>query len=445
MGYMGTCQMRTPYDYQQRGIDYIKMNHKAALYWAMRLGKSFVTIRALKDLPGRKLIICPKAVINTWLDELEMEGLSALWFSSEFLKRVKLHLGNPDWTVVNYEAAMRMPEEMKAKFQHIIIDESAKIKEPKAQITKFLLKSFPMVERKIILSGNPAPNTPLEYFSQMQFLHGVWMGCKNFWQFRQRYFVPDYQGWAWFPRASSRILIKKTLDKTCYFLSRKDVGVENKKVYQKRYVELPPKVMKQYKRMEKEFVATLPDGKELEVKHVLSQLTYLQEMAGGFLKDQEMSQHKIKELVNLLEGELKDEQVLVWCRFRWEIDAIMKAVKNVDCIHGDVSLTNRKLRQDAFNKKEIQVLVLQTSSAKYGLNLSVSDTNIYYSNTFVADDRSQSEMRAEHNTKTTTILCIDLITRDTVDEQILKALQKKKKESQFFMGIVQDLKEKYVV
>lgn len=439
---------RQLYPYQKDAVAYLKKTPMAALYMEMRLGKCITTIRALKDIPGRKLIICPKSVINTWADELEMEGISDyLWFSSEFLKRIpyKNMYALPQWCIVNYEASTRLSDTWKEMFQHIVIDESAWIKNPKAKVTKFFLQNFQNAERKILLSGNPAPNTPLEYFTQMQFLHGEWMNCKNYWQFRRRYFVSDIQGWQWWTRHSSKEVIKLELQKTCFFLSRKDVGVENKKVYEKRYVSMPASLQKEYNRMEKEFVATLPNGETLEIKHVVAQLIYLQEMAGGFLKDQAMSEHKIKELVSLLEGELKGEKVLVWCRFRWEIEAISKAIKTIRCvcITGDTKLGNRKIIQEGFNGDDYDILILQTATSKYGLNLSAADTSIYYSNTFVADDRTQSEMRIEHNSKKTPLLYIDLITRDSVDEHILKALQKKKKDSQFFMEVIEELRRKY--
>lgn len=444
--------MRKLYPYQENIVKYLKDNAQAAAFVEMRLGKTLCTIRALKDIPGRKLIVCPKSVIPTWCEELEKEGIQDyLWFSSEFLKRHQWKGGMvydiPEWCIVNYEASMRLDDLWKKLFNHIIIDESVAIKNPKAKLTRFFLQNgFHNAERKILLSGNPAPNTPLEYFTQMQFLYGSWMNCDNYWQFRRRYFVSDLQGWQWWTRHSSKDVIRIELQKKCFFLSRKEVGVENKKVYSRRVVEMPVALRKEYKRMEKEFVATLPTGEKLETKYILPRLLYLQEMASGHLVGHEMSDHKIKELVSLLEGELKGEQVLVWCRFTWEIEALQKAlsVKGIThlAIHGKVSLTDRKKFQKEFNEKIVNVLVLQVQTSRFGLNLSSADQAIYFSNSFSSDDRSQSEMRIELNGKTTPLLYLDIVCKDSIDEDILKALEKKQKDAAYFMEIIDGIKNR---
>jgi SNF2 family DNA or RNA helicase len=445
--------LRVLYEYQRNMVDYLISHPKAALFAEMRLGKCITTIRALKHLPGRKLIICPKAVINTWCDELEMEEIRDYgWFSSEELSIFRvipgLGLWVPGWIIMNYEAVTRLSDIELLLFKHVVIDESVRIKNPKAQITRFLLKNFEGIERKILLSGNPAPNSPLEYFTQMQFLYGSWMNCDNYWKFRHRYFSSDLQGWNWWTRRGSAEAIKAQLQKNCFFLSRKEVGVENKKVYAKRIVEMPKELAKKYRQMEKAFMTTLPNGKTLETKWVLSQFLYLQEMASGHILNQEISDFKIKELVELLEGELKGEKVLIWCRFRWEIDAIAKFLTKKGImsgiITGDTPLNKRKALQENFQGNKLDILCMQIATGKHGLNFSAADTMIYFSNTFSSDDRTQSEARIESNTKSQPLLYIDLITKGTIEEDILKALQTKKRKSEFYMTILENMKERNV-
>lgn len=330
----------------------------------------------------------------------------------------------------------------------VLVHNSVRIKDPQSKTAKFFIQNFRDVKKRIILSGNPAPNSPLEYYPQMQFLNNEWMGCDNFWKYRHKFFGSDIQGWNWWVRASSKDVIRIELQKSAFILTRKQVGVENKKIYQKRVVEMPATLKKQYKMMEEKFVMELPDGKKLETKYILPQLSYLQQMAGGHILKKEMNNFKVNELIDLMMGELKNEPVLVWCRFRWEIENItavlLKKKVSCSCIHGDVPLDERKVIQEKFQNGEIQVLVMQTQTGKYGLNLSRADTAIYFSNTLVPDDRNQSEMRIESNSKSNSLLFIDLITKDTIDEQILRSLQSKYTQSRFFLGdVVKKLKEKY--
>lgn len=448
---MEMAKIRNLYPYQEQIVKYLENTSYSALFVDMRLGKTLCTIRALKDLPGRKLILCPKAVINTWCDELEAEGITEYsWFSTSELKRIKniVSVIPAPWNIMNYEAIMRVEPKDLEDFNYIVCDESVRIAHPQAKTTKFLTQHFRNAKKRIILSGNPAPNNPLEYFSQMQFLHGEWMDCKNYWQFRQRYFISDPQGWQWWTRHSSQDAIKMQLRKDAYILSRKDVGLDNVKVYEKRVVEMPAVLRKEYDRMEKEFACKMPDGTELETSYILSQLSFLLQMAGGSLSKQKFSDFKIKELVNLLTGELKGEKVLIFCQFRWEEAEIVKALRKQqipsDSINGDTPLERRKILQDVFNNGEFSVLIMQVATGKFGLNLSAADTVIYYSNSLKPDDRVQSEERIVRVGKTNPLLYIDLITKNTVDEQVLKALKAKDRQAKFFLGqITEEIKKKY--
>lgn len=444
---------RTPYPYQLDAIKYIREAEHPALWMQMRLGKTFCVLRGLRGTSGRKLIVAPKSVIGTWQDEFEMEGITNYcWFTSKevktVLRRNEDRFSLPEWVVMNYEAVCRLSEAELRQFNVVVIDESVRLKDPATKTTQFFLKNFLKFKKRICLSGEPAPNTPLEYFSQFQFLRGEWMGCDNWWRFRQRYFGSDAQGWTWWPRATTKELIRKQLKKDAFVLTRKQAGVALEKVYQVREVEMPAEVRKEYTRMEKEFVANLPDGTELETKYVLPQLSYLQQMAGGHLKKQHLSDFKIDELVYLLKTELKNEQVLVWSWFTWELERINERLKkeSISCasIMGKTPLDLRQQNQKSFQAGRLKVLCMQVATGKYGLNLSAASTAIYFSNSLKPDDRNQSEYRIEHNEKQgETLLYIDIVTKQTVDVSILTALKNKKVNAAYFLGdIVESIKSR---
>lgn len=439
--------------YQLDGIDYLKKNKKAFLAWEMRLGKTLTVLRTFNSLPGIKLVVCPKPVIEVWCEAMKDEKI---WdytaFSSSWRENILTFLHSQHipakWLIANFEAVQRLPKEILETVDTIIVDESVRLKSPNAKTTKFFLDNFKETKRKVLLSGNPNPNSDLDLFTQMQFLHGSWMNCDNYWQFRQKFFKSDLMGWQFWARTSSKETIKIEFQKSAFILKRKAVGLDCEKIYEKRYVDMPKHLKKEYKRMEKEFVATLPkSGEELETNQILAQLSYLQQMAGGHLLKEKFSDFKVKELVNLLEGELKGEQVVVWCRFRWEIEQISKALMKkvpMDFINGSVPIPDRKEINKEFKEGRLKVLVMQIQTGRYGLNLSSADTAIYFSNTFSSDDRTQSEDRILDVKKKQPLLYVDLITRDSVDEHIHKVLKRKKKNSDFVMEVTDELKKKYV-
>jgi SNF2 family DNA or RNA helicase len=392
--------------YQENAVSYLKKTANAALWMDMRLGKTICTIEALKE-KHNVLVVCPKSVIPDWKEKA------------------------PNWNVINYEQLKKINTNPHV----LVVDESVRVKNPKAQTTKLLFQRFANVPRKILLSGNPAPNTPLEYFTQMSFLNNGegWLKCSNYWQFRNRYFTSDYMGYQWWPKPGTKELIKKDLEKSCFVLTRKQAGLKNKKIYEKRYVEMPPKLKKVYKRLEKEFVAKLPDGKELELDSVLVQVNYLQQMAGGFISNQEISDFKVSEVRDLLEGELKGESVVIWTNYRWEQEMLVKKFPYAFIINGDTSLDARKRYVDHFNRTG-GTMVISQACGKYGLNLSHSSTAIYFSNSYNYDTRTQSEDRIVHLSKDEPLLYVDLITKDTIQEDVIKRLQSKHRNSRYFMG-----------
>ena len=435
--------MKTPYHYQKPVIEYLKNRANSACFLEMRLGKSLCVIRALKNQPGRKLVVCPKSVIETWKEELNEEGIISDGFSSEGLgKRIWIpmyFISSPYWWVCNYEAAMRIPERWLKQIDTVIIDESTAIKNPKAQLTKFFLNNFDHTN-KIILSGNPAPNHELEYVPQMLFLYKTWLGCKNYWEVRGKYFQSDWMKYNWWIKPKFKDVFKQQLHKDAYILTRKDVGVENKKVYEKRLVEMPKPLRCHYNEMEKMFLTSLPSGEEIETQSVLAKLNYLSQIAGGHLKNQQFSNFKLKELENLLIGELKGEKLIIWAAYLVEVDEILKLLEKLKINACEITGRNPTMR-DVIRKRfqeydELDILVIQASTGSLGLKLDKADTCIYYSNTNSIQDRDQSEARIQANWKKHPLLFLDLVTANSIDVDKLTVLKRKKKQSSFYLEMV---------
>ena len=431
--------MRTPWPHQRDMIAHLEANQNTALLVEMRLGKSHALISAFNNV-DRVLVVCPKSVMAVWREELHRDRIGSVCLVTS--SGLHDYRDTFRWTVMNYEAAMRIPEKYRERFDVVILDEAVRIKNPQAKVTKFFVTNFRNA-RRVVASGNIAPESPLEYFSPMKFVYGKWMGCANYWQFRKTYFSSDIQGWTWWPKNKDiRERIKSAVKSHSFILTRKQAGLANQKIYEKRYVELPKNVRALYKKMENEFALTLPSGKEIEVQHVVAQVSYLSQLCGGGTKDESLADHKIKELVELLTGELAKEQVVVWFRYNFEIGRVvmtlMKTKIKFDSLIGDSDIDERKSIQDQFTKGEIRVLLIQIKVGLYGLNLSKASTAIYFSNPLSSNERVQSEDRIEHNDKSEPLLYIDILSKDTIDEDIYAALKQKHRQSKFFIGEVME-------
>lgn len=437
--------MRSLFPHQQQALAYAQRRRSIALFMEMRLGKSAVAIRWMCEQtlpqPRRVLVVGPVSVLPGWIDELQLEGVDAsriCWLTGpvrERLHRVRTDqsLGYPTWYLLNYEALARAAREFgEIRWDGIILDESTRIRNPKAQTTKLLRKHFGSVPYKAVLSGLPAPESAMDYFSQLAFLHGEFMGAQNFWEWRQRYFYESH--WEWLPKKGATQKIQEALRQHAFALTRKEAGLGGRKIYESRYVEMTPPQRRAYHEVRKDFAF-----KDLLTKWATTRMVWLARIAGGFSPEtpsERITDAKIDELVTVLTGELQQESVVVWFRFNAELAAVFHRLRrervSVTAILGATPPPIRHLRRKAFQAGRVRVLLVQLKCGQYGLDCSRASTAIYFSNSYALEERLQSEARIEHATKHDALLYLDLVTRKTVNEAEVRTLRTKKLTASVF-------------
>lgn len=402
----------------------------------MRLGKSKVIIERLRNAMGRVLVIAPLSTLRTWEGELESEGITdvAVVVGTPRERWDIIHTGKR-WNLINYEGLKTCPAALETQWGAVVVDESSRLRNPKTTISKTIIKAFGNTPIKAVLSGLPAPETPMDYFQQFKFLYGKFLGFNNYWSFRNVACFNAYK-WKWILKHQFKDKIRKHIQTSSFILSRKDAGMGNKKIYETRTIKIESEQKRLMQRAEKEFIlGTEPN--EVMTKFVPVVWIWLAQMSGGFLDGELKYSGKIKELVSLLEGELKNEQVVVWFRFNQELELSSKVLlsRGITCskLWGNVSESERWSSIKAFNGRKNRILLCQQKVGLYGIDLSAASTGIYYSNGFSAETRAQSEDRIEHPSKKEPLLIIDLVTEDSIDSDILKALKKKNKTSQFYL------------
>jgi SNF2 family DNA or RNA helicase len=441
--------------HQERALDYALNRTAIALIMEMRLGKTLVAIRWMEawrstlnenptsfpglSLPVRFLVVAPLSVLSAWANELALERISETDITlirGSKLKRTTLvqEPSTSTYHLVNYEALRATPEIANLPWSAIVLDESVVIRNPKALISKALIRNFSHVPLRGILTGLPAPESPLDYFCQYRFLENdKFMGCGNYWDFRKKFFLPaDASGWDWQPLPGARDKIKRRVRKSSFVLTRKQAKLGNKKIYEIREVKMSSRQTRAYRELEENFEFKDRTGKQLATKWVIVQMNWLSQIAGGFSPSKsQLSQTKITELSNLLRTELKEESVVVWFRYNQELRAAKKVLQDLNpvWITGKTDARARDTRIKQFQSEERRILLCQSRCAYRGLDFSVASTSIYYSNYYDLEVRAQSEDRIEHPKKKEPLLYIDLVSTGTLDHDLVGVLQEKKVES----------------
>ncbi len=428
--------------HQKAALDWSSGRQQVAFFMQMRMGKTLTAIRWASQFNLKNiLVICPLSVVHVWQDELFLEHISSAALVGDWNeKRQMLEEKNVRWWLTNYESLyQRIKGKNKPSILHevewdcVILDESTAIRNPQALRTKMtygLRNTF----YKAILTGLPNPESSLNYYEQMAFLYGHFLYQRSYWKFRWHYYHPDKQGWNWIPNPGTLSLIKKAVNENAFVLTRKQVGMGSKKIYEKRFVFLSKGLMKEYHKAESEFEL----GNDL-TKWILVVKMWLARLAGGFPKQLKFrSKHKINELIALFTGELKNEPVLIWFRFNNELFELTKEMKrhklSYKTITGKDSPTKRARIRNEFRKKKFNYLLMQLKCGKFGIDCSRASVAIYYSNSFSYEERVQSEDRVINPLKKEPVLILDIITKNTIDEDIYWALRKKSANAKTFVS-----------
>lgn len=341
------------------------------------------------------------------------------------------------------------------------IDESSRIKNPKAKRTEQIMELQPMAQVRRIATGTPVTNAPVDVFAQFEFLESNLLGTTSHRAFTAEYaelMDPNHPMMANTiksnPQARFAQVVAKNpdgskrwrnLDKLqrliqphSFRVLKKDCLDLPEKIYQQVYFDLSPGQEVAYALMKNLHRVELEDG-EMESVAALSAIIKLQQITSGFVMKPDRSgllyvgEHTastnprlaaLQDVVEDLPGKF-----IVWARFKEELRAVAAALRAagraVVEYHGDVNDADREAAVDRFQNGDAEVFVGQPQSGGIGLTLVAAETVIYYSNDFNSETRKQSEDRAHRIGTKKNVAYIDLLASGTIDEHISAALRRK--------------------
>ena len=452
-----------PYAHQLTALEKSWQREYYAYFMEMGTGKSKVLLdnAALLYDQGKidgLLIIAPKGVYKNWYAQEipehfpeHIEKVTVLW-QANITKGQSKKLGRLFKTgeelqilIMNVEAfSTQKGVEFAAKFLSchqtmLVVDESTTIKNREAKRSKNICKLALHSRYRRILTGSPVTKSPLDLFSQCEFLRSELLDHSSFYTFRQRYAIMRKMN---FGGRSVEIPIgyrnlpelSEKLKAFSYRVLKDDCLDLPPKTFMKRVIQLSPDQLKAYNQMKQLALAYL-NGKSMTTATVLTQLMRLQQITCGHFKaddgtTQEIKNNRIDELINVLH-EVKGKAV-IWAHWQRDVNLIIKAlVKEFGngCCVDYFGLTPQHERQENIRKfqedEKVRFFVGTPQTGGYGITLTAASTMIYYSNGYDLEKRQQSEARIDRIGQTRPMTYIDIICEDTVDERIVKSLRKK--------------------
>ena len=456
-----------PFDHQREALEEGWYRKEFGLFMEMGTGKSKVLIDnlGLLFLNGQinfALILAPKGVYRNWVAKEIPEHMSndiphrvIRWVASpnkrqqEEMRSVKDHFAGLTIFVMNVESFSTKKGQTAGAWMAralganglIAIDESTTIKNHKAKRSKSLMKLAAGFKYRRLLTGSPITKSPLDIFSQTEFLRPGLMGHESFYTFQGRYAVLQRRSMG--AKSFQQIVGYKNLDELTdkidtfsYRVLKKDCLDLPEKVYTARYVTLTDEQFRMYSLLQQQAMLLFEDGEIVSAPAVITQMLRIQQVLSGHLKtdDGEMKYFPSRRMDALKEIlEEHNGKVIIWSRFRYDIVEITKMLNkefgegSAAAYYGDTTDDERQSIVQQFQSpgSGLKFFVGNPATAGYGLTLTEADLVIYYANDFNLETRIQSEDRAHRIGQKNNVTYIDLISEGTIDEKIVEALRNK--------------------
>jgi SNF2 family DNA or RNA helicase len=199
--------------------------------------------------------------------------------------------------------------------------------------------------------------------------------------------------------------------------------------------ELSASAARIYRQLEQDMISEI-EGHLLTAANCLAKVLRLQQLTGGALKTDDGASHivddgKRKLLADTLD-DLGDEPVVIFCRFRSDIDAAHDACRESLPKHKDaqghdlpvsLELSGTRDELERWQAGEAQALVVQVQAGSVGISLVRASVAIYYSlsSNLVEYDQSRSRIHRPGQKRPCTY--IYLTCQGTIDQKILAALR----------------------
>ena len=440
----------SPHNYQTYATDFIVGHPEAAVFLDMGLGKSVITLTALLDLCldrfeiAKVLVIAPLRVArDTWTAELQKwDHLKCFTYATvigsvserEAALRKKAHI-----YLINRENVSWLIEEsgFPFDFDMIVIDELSSFKSYQAKRFRSLLRVRPTVKRIVGLTGTPAGNGLTDLWAEFRILDlGKRLG-RFITHYRNRYFLPDKRNgmtvYSYKPLPGAEDAIYRQISDITVSMKAVDHLDMPECIFNDVTVSLSEEERQKYDTLRNDLILSLGE-EEIDASNAASLSNKLSQMANGAVYGEDKTVHRIHDrkldaLEDLIEA-ANGKPVLVAYWYRHDLERIRTRF----CV--------REIRTSAdisdWNAGKIPIAVIHPASAGHGLNLQAGgSTLIWFGLTWSLELYLQTNARLWRQGQTAkTVVIHRIVAEGTVDELMLKALDRKERSQNSLIDAV---------
>lgn len=433
-----------PHDYQQYAIQFLTEHPVAALLLDMGLGKTVTTLTAINELLfdrfeiRRVLVIAPLRVArDTWSAEIEKwEHLKHLKYrvavGTSAERRQALH-AKTDICILNRENISWLVEEsgIPFDFDMLVIDELSGFKNHQTKRFKALMKVRPKVKRIVGLTGTPSSNGLMDLWAEFRLLDmGQRLG-RFIGQYRTTYFQPDKRNgmvvYSYKPLPQAEKQIYDKISDITISMKAIDYLQMPELLMTESRVQLSKQEAERYKQLKQDLVLDLPEG-EITATNAAALSNKLCQMSNGAIYDDEnnmipIHSRKLDALEDMIES-ANGKPVLVAYWFKHDRTRITERLRKLGVVYQEIK-SAESIKN--WNSGKLQVALIHPASAGHGLNLQAGGNFlVWFGLTWSLELYQQTNARLwRQGQQSETVVIQHIITKGTIDEHILKALQAK--------------------
>ena len=433
-----------PHDYQQYAIQFLTEHPVAALLLDMGLGKTVTTLTAINDLLfdhfeiHRVLVIAPLRVArDTWSAEVQKwEHLKHLRYSiavGTAEERKQALLARTDICILNRENIRWLVEEsgIPFNFEMLVIDELSGFKNHQTKRFKALMKVRPKVKRIVGLTGTPSSNGLMDLWAEFRLLDmGQRLG-RFIGQYRTAYFQPDKRNgmvvYSYKPLPQAEKQIYDKISDITISMKAIDYLQMPELLMTESRVQLSKQEAERYKQLKQDLVLDLPES-EITATNAAALSNKLCQMSNGAIYDDEnnmipIHSRKLDALEDMIES-ANGKPVLVAYWFKHDRTRITERLRKLGVVYQEIK-SAESIKN--WNSRKLQVALIHPASAGHGLNLQAGGNFlVWFGLTWSLELYQQTNARLwRQGQQSETVVIQHIITKGTIDEHILKALQAK--------------------
>jgi SNF2 family DNA or RNA helicase len=451
------------YGYQHAGV-HMLLRGGCLLGDEMGTGKTVMALTAARQAGGAVLVVAPNSMKHRWAREAAVWYPEAVTYVLEGTAKQKqniMDLAAEDWqqglpviVTVNWESirtlsrlapygsTKRTDKEQEAgmlndciSWNVVIADEAHRAKDPKSKQTRALWALGHNVRHCWALTGTPVLNTPGDLWSIGRFYDPpTYTTSRHKWHNR----YVDYIETQWGPkdiglRKDRRDEFNAWFDQTFIRRTKDEVLDLPELQYQTRELDLTSKQHAAYNRMVSDMIVAV-EGGVLLATDPLALLTRLSQIASATPVVDELDvvglslpSNKVAALLEILDEMDEGRQVAVFAQSRKLIELAegelnRKGISNVS-ITGRVTAGQRDANVTSFQDGGARVALCTLGAGSEGINLYAADTAVFLQRSYAFGQNQQAESRIHRNGQTADkVTIIDLVSKDTLDEDVISAL-----------------------